>query len=64
MPELVCVVDLGSTSIKAALVDSELRIAAMIQRPTPPLHADGVSFDAELMVDEALAALRHLADTG
>ncbi len=43
---LVCVLDLGTTSIKAALVDESGRFSASRACPAPPLDAGAGTFDA------------------
>lgn len=46
MADFVLAVDLGTTHIKAALVDERGRLAPVAREPAPPVSADG-SFDAD-----------------
>ncbi len=49
MADIVCVVDLGTTLIKAALVDEHGEIAALARIEAPPVSGEHGEFDAELV---------------
>ncbi len=60
MSQWVCVIDLGSTDIKAAVVDREGSIVASSTRPAPALDARDGSFDPGAYASEALGAVSDL----
>jgi glycerol kinase len=58
------VIDVGTTGLRAAVVDDRLRIAARCYHPNPPSSpaAGLVEFDAQRMADLALDAARTVID--
>ncbi len=59
---VVLVLDVGTTTLRAALVDERLDIVAIESRSLPPSspHPGLVEFDAVAMAAEAIAALRSV----
>jgi xylulokinase len=64
MIEHVCSLDLGTTHIKAALVDAEGTITAMHRLDAPPCITDtgGFEFDADEYVDRVRTCIAHVLE--
>lgn len=67
MPELVLVVDCGSTNITAAAVDAEGRLVASANQPNGPLPQQGgkegwLVWDMDKLWDAVCLTIRQLAD--
>ncbi len=58
----VCAIDLGTTAVKAAILDEACRVVARVSRPAPPLSDwEGFrSFDPAAYADTVLSALAEL----
>ena len=64
--KLLVGIDIGTSGIRAALIDSEARLLASAERPTPWTHGEKglVSLDPLRLWDETCAVLREVARPG
>lgn len=60
MRELVCVADLGTSSVKAAFVGPDGSFAAFRSCDAPPPVAEGVNFDADKLFDVLCGLIRSM----
>jgi len=62
MSEYVCVLDLGTTGIKAGLLDETGRMASLVRAPASPVSRDASEFDANHTLEVVQQLIRDLVE--